>query len=214
MKQYIVYYRVSTKGQGLGIDAQRDIVARYLAPADGAVISEYTEVESGRCSTRPQLLKALEECKRTGGTLVVAKLDRLARNVLLIAKLMESKVDFICCDMPHANKFTLHVMAAMAEYEASLISERTKAALQVVKARGKKLGGRREKPPTFVSKEAKAARLEASYGRAIPVIRLMKEQGASLREIADRLNKDGIRTPSGKNFQKGTVDSILKRVLV
>lgn len=136
---YIAYYRVSTKRQGdsgLGLDAQRASVQNYSKD----IYKEYVEIESGRKASRPRLKEAIEECKRTGNTLLVAKLDRLARNVHFVSMLMESKVPFKCVDMPEADNFTIHIFAALAEREARLISERTKAALAEKKKQGIKLG--------------------------------------------------------------------------
>lgn len=136
---FIAYYRVSTKKQGdsgLGLDAQRAAVKNYT----NDIYKEYVEVESGKNPKRPRLLAAIEECKKTGHTLLVAKLDRLARNVHFVSALMESKVPFRCIDMPEADNFTIHIFAALAEREAKLISDRTKAALAELKKQGVKLG--------------------------------------------------------------------------
>lgn len=136
---FIAYYRVSTKKQGdsgLGLDAQRAAVKNYTKD----IYKEYVEVESGKNPKRPRLLAAIEECKKTGHTLLVAKLDRLARNVHFVSALMESKVPFRCIDMPEADNFTIHIFAALAEREAKLISDRTKAALAELKKQGVKLG--------------------------------------------------------------------------
>lgn len=145
--KYVAYYRVSTDKQansGLGLEAQRAAAHRF---ADGSIICEFVECESGRKSNRPQLNAAIQSCKNTGATLLVAKLDRLARNVLFIAQVMESGVDFIACDMPNVNRFTVHILAAVAEEESRLISERTKAALAARKARGLPVGGYRGRTP-------------------------------------------------------------------
>ena len=146
MTNYIAYYRVSTKKQGtsgLGLDAQEASVIHHVN-GHGKLIASYTEVESGKKSERIELAKALGHAKRNKATLIVAKLDRLSRNVAFLSALMESKVDFICADMPTANKLTIHIMAAMAEHEGKVISERTKAALVQAKKRGNKLGSHRE----------------------------------------------------------------------
>src|SRR5882672_1527849 len=143
-KRIVGYVRVSTKGQGesgLGLEAQQAAIDGYIANVGATVTACYTEVESGRKSDRPQLAKALAHAKRSGATLVVAKLDRLGRNVAFLSALMEAKVDFIAVDNPAANKLTLHILAAVAEAEAEAISSRTKAALAAYKARGGKLGG-------------------------------------------------------------------------
>src|SRR5262245_49786371 len=144
MAKFIGYLRVSTKGQGesgLGIEAQRAAVEAYGRQNGAEVGAWYTEVESGKLADRPELIRALAHARRSKGTLVVAKLDRLARNVAFLSALMDSSVPFVACDNPHANRLTLHILAAVAEAEAKAISERTKAALAAYKARGGKLGG-------------------------------------------------------------------------
>src|SRR5579871_1070588 len=143
MKEFVAYYRVSTDKQGatgLGMDAQREAVARYIGDRS-QLAAEFTEVESGRRHTnRPQLAAALEECRQRRATLIIAKLDRLARNVAFIANLMNSDVEFIAVDMPEANRLTIHMLAAVAEHEREMISQRTTAALAQAKTRGTRLG--------------------------------------------------------------------------
>ena len=139
----VSYIRVSTIRQGesgLGLEAQTEAVARYAARVGGEVVGEFREVESGGRCDRPQLDAALRMCRRRGATLVVAKLDRLARNVAFISRLLEDDADVVCCDMPTANRLTLHVLAAVAEHEREAISQRTRAALAAAKARGVQLG--------------------------------------------------------------------------
>ncbi len=140
---YVGYYRVSTDRQGrsgLGLEAQRAAVAGYLDGGNWTLLDTFTEVESGRRADRPELAKALDLCRRRKATLVIAKLDRLARNVAFIANLMDAEVDVVAVDMPFANRFTLHIMAAVAENEAAQVSQRTKAALKAANARGRALG--------------------------------------------------------------------------
>ena len=144
--QFIAYYRVSTKRQGesgLGLEAQRESVLSYLNGGRWKLIDEVTEVESGtrKGNDRPALQNALALCRVHGATLIIAKLDRLARNVAFISKMMESGVEFVAVDFPQANRLTVHILAAVAEHEAVMISQRTKAALQAAKARGVVLGG-------------------------------------------------------------------------
>src|SRR5712692_11134175 len=142
----IGYLRVSTKGQGesgLGIEAQRSAVEAYCKQAGATFNMCYTEVESGKLADRPELARALAHARRSKATLVVAKLDRLARNVAFLSALMDSRAPFVACDNPHANRLTLHILAAVAEAEAVAISQRTKAALQAAKARGTLLGSAR-----------------------------------------------------------------------
>ena len=142
----VSYIRVSTKAQGnsgLGLEAQRSAVGAFADSRGANIQAEYREVETGKKKDRPELTKALAHCRRSKATLVVAKLDRLARNVAFTSALMESDVDFVACDNPHANRLTIHILAAVAEAEAVAISERTKAALAAAKARGVKLGSAR-----------------------------------------------------------------------
>jgi DNA invertase Pin-like site-specific DNA recombinase len=141
--KFIAYLRVSTDKQGergYGLDAQRKAVADYLNGGSWELLGEYVEVESGKRSDRPKLVEALAACKRQRARLVIAKLDRLSRNVAFIATLMDGKVDFVCCDFPTANRLTLHILAAVAEHEREMISQRTTAGLAAAKARGVKLG--------------------------------------------------------------------------
>ena len=142
-KRYVAYLRVSTDKQGrsgLGLEAQRDTIATYLRGTGGEAIAEFVEVESGKLNTRRQLAAAMYRAKVTGAKLLIAKLDRLSRNVSFIAALQESGVKFVCADMPEANELTVHLLAAMAQHERKMISERTKAALAAAKRRGTKLG--------------------------------------------------------------------------
>jgi DNA invertase Pin-like site-specific DNA recombinase len=214
MTPIIAYYRVSTKQQGasgLGLEAQKAIVARYGTP-----VADYTEVETGKKADRPKLKAALAHAKQINATLVVAKLDRLARNVMFIASLMESGVDFIAADMPQANKLTIHIMAALAEQEATLISERTKAALQAAKARGTKLGGYKGGggwPLNSPHHQAlKQSRFEEKYRHIIPILTLLRERGETEQTIANELNRHGYRTSTDKPFRQSSVHQILARV--
>src|SRR5580700_3661670 len=158
--KYISYIRVSTQRQGvsgLGIEAQRQSVSEYLNGGRWTLIQELVEIESGKRSDRPKLAEALRLCRVHGATLIIAKLDRLARNVAFISNLMESGVEFVAVDLPQANSLTVHIMAAMAEHEAKMISARTKAALSAAKARGTQLGGMRWNSSEIASKGVPAA---------------------------------------------------------
>ena len=206
MAVFIAYYRVSTDRQGasgLGLDAQRAAVARHLGE-QGQLIAEYTEIESGRRHTnRPQLLAALEECRKRRAVLLIARLDRLARNVAFIANLMESKADFIAVDMPQATRLTIHILAAVAEHEREMISKRTKAALAEAKRRGTRLGNPR-------IDEARPLALAAHHALspAAEVGKLMTEwraQGKTLRAIAHDLNRLNIRPPRGRQWYASSV---------
>jgi DNA invertase Pin-like site-specific DNA recombinase len=205
--KFISYLRVSTQRQGrsgLGLEAQQETVANYLNGGKWELVEEVVEVESGKRNDRPELPRALSLCRVHGATLLVAKLDRLARNVAFISALMEAGVDFVAVDLPQANKLTVHIMAAMAEYEAGAISTRTKAALAAAKARGTKLGGYRWAIETVACK-GNAESVKVWAGQAskrasdlMPLVEAIKAEGAtSLRQIADELNRRGIKTARG-----------------
>ena len=143
MKKYVAYYRVSTAKQGrsgLGLEAQENTTTSYLDSVKGELVEGYTDIESGSKDNRPELQKALRKCRLTGATLLIAKLDRLSRNRRFLMDLQDSSINFVCCDMPEANNFTVGLLACLADYERELISERTKAALKAAKARGVVLG--------------------------------------------------------------------------
>lgn len=219
--RYIAYYRVSTKRQGksgLGLEAQKNAVADYLNGGRWTLLDEVTEVESGTRSDRPALANALALCRLHKATLLVAKMDRLSRNLHFLSGLMESGVDFIACDLPAANRLTIHVLAAVAEAEAEAISARTKAALAAAKARGVKLGGDRGNIAAICRKGAIAsARSRSAEARRraadlLPVIEAIKAEGAiSLRDIADALNKRGIPTARGGEWSAVQVRRVLSQ---
>lgn len=216
---FVTYLRVSTDRQGksgLGLDAQRKAVADHVA-GKGEIAAEYVEIESGKKNDRPQLARALAEAKRIGAVLLIAKLDRLARNVAFIANLLEAGVEIAAADMPEANRFLLHVMAAVAEHEAQAISDRTRAALAAAKARGVALGwsmpGRAEEQRQAARKGAdRNARKANQYAaNVLPVIRQIAARGASLRQIADELNMRSIKTARGGLWYAGTVRNVMAR---
>ena len=216
---FISYLRVSTDRQGksgLGLDAQRKAVADHVA-GKGKIAAEYVEIESGKKNDRPQLALALAEAKRIGAVLLIAKLDRLARNVAFIANLLEAGVEIAAADMPEANRFLLHVMAAVAEYEAQAISDRTRAALAAAKARGVALGwsmpGRAGEQLHAARKgaERNARKADQHAANVLPVIRQIAARGASLRQIADELNTRGIKTARGGLWYAATVRNISAR---
>jgi len=204
-KRYVGYIRCSTQAQnasGLGLDAQRAAVARYAASVGGTVASEHMDVESGRKTDRAGLRAALAECRATKATLLIARLDRLARNVAFVANLMDSGVEFVCCDMPSVTRLTLHVLAAVAEEEARLISARTKAALAAARDRGVRLGNPHLQPGnaevTAVARAAQTAKANAHAARVLPYITAAKAAGCStLAEIAEALQARGIATSAG-----------------
>src|SRR3954452_8738746 len=183
-RRFIAYYRVSTDKQGqsgLGLEAQRKTVTDYLNGGAWALIGEFTEVESGkRDDNRPVLAKALAACRAHGATLVIAKLDRLARNVAFISRLMEGGVEFVAVDFPTANRLTIHILAAVAEHEREMISARTKAALQAAKARGVKLGNPRAAEAAKLAQAARLAnvaqRRAARVARIMPYIAMLRTQ--------------------------------------
>lgn len=219
--KFIAYYRVSTERQGqsgLGLDGQRKAVADYLNGGSWALVAEFTEVESGKRSDRPQLAKALDAARRKKATLVIAKLDRLARNVHFVSGLMEAGVDFVACDFPTANRLTIHILAAVAEHEARAISERTKAALAVAKARGRKLGwsnpdrkeGHRE--ASMLGNEGARRAADRFAANVLPIVKQIQASGAtSQRAIAEALNARGIRTARGGAWHASTVGNLLGR---
>src|SRR6266478_2770642 len=184
-RQFVAYYRVSTDRQGrsgLGLDAQREAVFRHLASQAGDLIGEFCEVESGRRSDRPQLAAAIAAAKKPRATLIIAKLDRLARNVHFISGLLESGVEFVAADNPHANKMTIQLLAVFGEFEREQISARTKAALQAAKARGTVLGN-----PRWQDGLAKARQVKNPVKPAPQVVHMMhqhRNEGMTLRAIA------------------------------
>lgn len=208
--RFVGYYRVSTERQGrsgLGLEAQREAVSGYIAQTGGVLLDAYTEVESGKQHQRPELHRALAECRKRKAILIIAKLDRLARSVHFISGLMESGVDFVAVDNPHANKLMLHLLAAFAEHEREAISERTKAALAAAKARGVQLGanGRR-----LAERHKQAADAFArEVGESLSVL---EQQGLSLAGIARSLNERGVPTVKGGRWHPQTVQRILQRI--
>lgn len=208
--QFVAYYRVSTDKQGqsgLGLEAQREAVQRFLASVGGNLIGEFTEVETGKRNDRPKLQEALATCRRRrGARMVIAKLDRLSRNVAFIATMMDSNVEFVACDNPNATRLTLHILAAVAEHEREAISERTKVALQAAKARGKKLG-------RYGAEYLAPAHHAAAMARANDLRPIIAELAhMSTRQIAAELTARGIPTPRGGRWQAQSVSNLLRRV--
>lgn len=222
MRKIVVYLRVSTKGQfdsELGIRAQQETVKRFLSNND-VILAEFVEVESGTMDERPKLAAALALAKAEGATLVVAKLDRLARSVKTICRIMESGVDFVAADFPTANTLTLHIIAAIAEYEAKLIGERTKAALSQAKAMGKTLGwqahksGKHNNPwgnmPAERKKELSLEHFAVTYKPVLPIVRALR--AIPVKEIAAELNRQGYKTPKGAEWGSTQVSRVLQKL--
>lgn len=214
-QRFIAYYRVSTAKQGesgLGLSAQVEAVSRFLASQSAGPeqpIAEYTEIESGKShANRPQLLAAIAQCRKEKAVLLIAKLDRLGRNVAFISALMESDVEFVCCDNPHANRLMIHLLAAFAEHEREAISTRTKAALEAAKARGTKLGNPRWKKSIQAARDAK--KLVPPAPAVMDMMDKLRAEGLTLRAIADRLNALGLRTPRGSYWYASTVRGALE----
>ena len=216
---FVTYLRVSTDRQGksgLGLEAQRKVVLDHVT-SKGEIAAEFVEIESGKKNDRPQLARALAEAKRIGAVLLIAKLDRLARNVAFIANLLEAGVEIAAADMPEANRFLLHVMAAVAEHEAQAISDRTRAALAAAKARGVALGWsmpRRAGEQRHAARkgaERNARKADQHAANVLPVIRQIAARGASLRQIADELNTRAIKTARGGLWYAATVRNVMAR---
>ncbi|WP_343761582.1 recombinase family protein [Deinococcus depolymerans] len=213
----VAYYRVSTAKQGvsgLGLEAQRAAVQALAVSRGLSITAEFTEVESGRKVRRPQLEAALDAARRAGALLLIAKLDRLARNVAFTSALMDTSVEFMAADMPDANRMTLHVMAALAEHEARLVSERTRAALAARKARGLPVGHTQNLTPETralgPAAQREAARVATQQVTAFASA--LRGQGDSLATIASKLNASGFRTRKGGLWASVQVKRILDRM--
>jgi DNA invertase Pin-like site-specific DNA recombinase len=213
--KFVAYFRVSTDRQGksgLGLEAQRKSVLDYLDGGRWQLVAEFTEVESGKRSDRPELQKALATCKRLKAKLVIAKLDRLSRNLAFIATLMDSGVEFIAVDNPHANKLTIHILAAVAQHEREIISARTSAALQAARARGKRLGNPRLSEARRLAVVARKERADRYSANLLPVIRDIQRSGIkSLRGVARALATRGVPTARGGTWTPVQVSAILER---
>jgi DNA invertase Pin-like site-specific DNA recombinase len=217
MKQYVIYRRVSTEGQGnsgLGLEAQERDIRLYLegySDQPFEIIGEFTEIATATDDQRPELSKALDMARKSGAELLVAKLDRLSRKVSFIAGLLDDrKVQLRVASMPHADKFQLHIYAALAEQEREFISIRTKAALKEAKARGVKLGGMRDK--TMRRNEAVQVNAKARAEKVQGLIEPLRAAGKSLREIANELNKAGVKTARGGEWQASQVMRTIERL--
>lgn len=218
MKQYISYTRVSTKEQGrsgLGLEAQERDIELFLenySEEPWEVIGRFTDVQSGGDDSRPELDAALEMARRTGAELLVAKLDRLSRRVSYVATLMEDpKLKLRVAQMPYADKFQLHIYAALAEQERDFISKRTKEALRAAKARGVKLGGLRDK--TMKRNQALVAKADREAEKVLKVIKPLRDAGQTLSAIAETLEGMGVKTSRGGRWTAKQVSRTLSREL-
>lgn len=222
-KKIIAYLRASTSKQGesgLGLEGQEAAISAFAIQNGGAILASYTEVESGKIAERRELIKALAHARRSKATLVVAKLDRLARNVAFLSAILDSGVEVLACDNPYANRLTIHILAAVAEDETRRISERTKAALAAYKVRGGKLGAAleqcrkltisaRRKGGQRSGENSKRLALEA-YRDIVPILKDLKEAGLSLREMAAKMNELGHTTRRGKIWNHVQIARVLK----
>jgi DNA invertase Pin-like site-specific DNA recombinase len=207
MTGYISYLRVSTDRQGksgLGLAAQKKQVSDFIANSNGILCGEFVEVESGKNNDRPELAKAIRQSQLTGNKLVIAKLDRLSRSLNYITSLAESKIDFVVCDLPGCDQFTINLYGALAQRERELISVRTKSALEAAKARGKVLGNPKNLDAVSAAKGRAMGvtviqnKADEFASKVAPMILNYITEGVSFNQIARELNKAGILTARGK----------------
>ncbi len=211
---YVCYYRVSTHQQGisgLGLEAQRQSVRDYVEKVQGGVLDELTEIESGKRSDRPVLNQAIQKCRETGATLLVAKLCRLSRDLHFITTLQQSKVNFLAVDNPHATPFLIHILVAVAEYERTMISTRTKAALDAARRRGVKLGSPCIQNAVSKAIEVRKRQCQQRYSQWIPIIRELQGQGIyKLSDLAEGMNRRGFKTTRGNRFSPTQIHRLLR----
>ena len=216
--KFVSYLRVSTGKQersGLGLEAQRKAVTDFLNGGDWKIIEEFVETESGKRDDRPALMQALTLCRIRGAALVIAKLDRLSRDAHFLLSLQKAGVRFLAVDMPHADNFTVGILAMVAQKEREMISARTRDALAAAKRRGAKLGGDRGNLPAVAAQGTEASarvRSEKAQRRAsdlMPIINEHKKNGKSLAAIANELNAKGIKTPRGGEWQATQVARVI-----
>lgn len=224
-RRFVAYTRVSTDRQGrsgLGLEAQRVAINGFLRPGDRLLAPIFTEVETGKREDRPELAKALAKCRQTGAVLLIARLDRLARNAHFLLGLQASGVEFVACDMQHANRLTIGILALVAEEEARAVSSRTRAALQAARARGTVLGGVRkgQRAPTADEQRqgaqagAETVKMAADHAAhaVAPRILELREAGASLATIAATLTAEGVATPRGGSWTATSVRRAVARL--
>ena len=218
--QYIAYYRVSTVKQGqsgLGLEAQQSSVTGYLNSKNGELLAEYKEIQSGKKDeNRPELQAALRQCRLSGATLLIAKIDRLSRNPAFLINLQDSSTNFVCVDMPEANNFTVGILACMAGYYRQQISDNTKAALKAAKAKGVKLGNPRldefRNTDTTNARAAKISKAKQRNADILSIIGEMRDSAGnalSLRDLTAMLNDAGYRTARGKEWHPTSVSRVL-----
>lgn len=212
MTHYILYTRTSTRKQDYGIEAQRRDAYKFVKDSD-TIVCEYTEQESGRKTNRVQLLKALEQCKQTGSTLLISRLDRLSRNAEFTLNLMNSGVEFVCIDLPQANRLTIGILAIVAEAEALRISKNTKAGIAVAMSKGVKWGNPQNLTSYAQSKGANVNKFIAQTNnhQASKIAVRLKAEGKTLQAIANELNEDNYKTSIGGQWSFGGVRNLLKR---
>ncbi len=215
MKKYTAYYRVSTQKQGasgLGLDAQKETVKKFIG--NNELLGEFVEIESGKNNQRLELQKAIEFANEHQATLIIAKLDRLSRNVSFIFRLRDTKVDFVCCDIPDANTMTIGIFALLAQQERELISERTKAALKAKKAQGYKLGSPQNltdlSRKRAIEAKKRLAKENPNNSKAFALIQEMRKHNNSYAAIASRLNEYNFRSSKNKKFYPMQVKRILE----
>jgi DNA invertase Pin-like site-specific DNA recombinase len=210
-ERFITYYRVSTDRQGrsgLGLEAQQEAVRQFLVGRPADLIAEFIEIESGSKNDRPKLQEALAACQREKATLLIAKLDRLARSVAFISALMEAKTNFLAVDMPHASRLVLHVMAAFAEHEREMIRERTRAALAAAKARGVRLGAN----GAVLAERHKAEAVVYALEIQGAIVMANKAGAHTTSQIADYLNNAGIPSRQSGRWHSASVARVLRRL--
>ena len=216
--KFVSYLRVSTGKQersGLGLEAQRNAVAQFLNGGNWSIIQEFVETESGKRDDRPKLVEALTLCRIHGATLLIAKLDRLSRDASFLLELQKGGVRFVAVDMPHADNFTVGILAMVAQKEREMIATRTRDALRAAKARGVKLGGDRGNLPAVAIEGARASarvRSENAQKRAgdlMPIVSALVAEGRSLAQIAKALNAKGISTARGGEWQATQIARVI-----
>ncbi|MCK8496089.1 recombinase family protein [Spirosoma sp. RP8] len=219
MQTFVAYYRVSTKKQGqsgLGLDAQRSSVLRFVKEQT-LLVAEFCDIESGKNDQRPELGKAIDYANRHNARLVIAKLDRLSRNMTFVSSLMDSKVSFVCADMPDANEFTIHIFAALAQQERKMIGERTKKALdeKLLRVGQWRKGANSFLRPEVLAKAAQSNRDRAANNennrKASELIHALSVANLSYVEMARRLNRAGFKTARGGHFQATQVMRLAKQ---